>query len=41
MTVVEVNPIKTLLVANRGEIATRVFKTAREIGINTVAIYAD
>jgi len=41
MVVLEVDPIKTLLVANRGEIASRVFKTAREIGINTVAIYAD
>lgn len=41
MTVVIVDPIKTLLVANRGEIASRVFKTAHEMGIHTVAIYAD
>lgn len=32
-------PIKKLLVANRSEIAIRVFRTAHEIGIRTVAIY--
>lgn len=31
--------IKKLLVANRSEIAIRVFRTANEIGIRTVAIY--
>jgi len=33
-------PIKRLLVANRSEIATRVFRSAHELGIRTVAIYA-
>ena len=34
-------PITTLLIANRGEIARRIMRTAREMGISTVAIYAD
>ncbi|KAF2494462.1 hypothetical protein BU16DRAFT_40779 [Lophium mytilinum] len=32
-------PIKRLLVSNRGEIATRIISTARELGIETYAIY--
>src|SRR6056297_242093 len=32
---------KKILIANRGEIACRVIKTARKMGIATVAIYSD
>ena len=32
---------KKILIANRGNIACRVIKTARKMGIATVAVYSD
>lgn len=34
-------PIKKLLIANRGEIARRIMRTARSMGIECVAVYED
>ena len=41
MADVIMRPVTRLLVANRGEIARRIQRTAHRMGIGTVAVYAD
>ena len=41
MADVSFRPISRLLIANRGEIARRVIRSAQDMGISTVAVYAD
>ncbi|MFT4594678.1 MAG: acetyl-CoA carboxylase biotin carboxylase subunit [Psychroserpens sp.] len=37
----KVNTINTILIANRGEIASRIIRTCKKMGIRSVAIYSD
>jgi len=37
----QIKPIKKILIANRGEIAMRIMRTAKEMGIKTIAVFSE
>ena len=41
MAKVKPTPFDTILIANRGEIACRIMRTAKAIGLKTVAVFSD
>jgi len=41
MTKVKLTPFSSILIANRGEIACRIIRTAKSMGLKTIAVYSD
>jgi acetyl-CoA carboxylase biotin carboxylase subunit len=41
MSQTQIQPINKILIANRGEIAIRIMRACKELGIRTVAVYSD